>query len=116
MAEFRFSSAKPISRNVANFDSIFSAPPPTFVPNTLDCLLTRSGGDGGYALAVSGEVGGDICECLVVGREDETDRRPKLKRFPGFGGNGGGWSSELRVLPVSWRTAGRMALAPEKLC
>ena len=67
-------------------------------------------------MAVPGEVGGDIWECLVVGRTDETDRRPKLKRFPGLGGSGGGWSSELRVLPVSWRAAGRIALAAEKLC
>ena len=101
MVAFRFSSPKPISRNVISLASKLSPPPPTLAPNTLDCLLTRIGGEGGYPLAVSGEVGGEICKFLPVGSAEETDRRPNPKRFPGFGGKGGGWSSELRVLPVS---------------
>lgn len=90
IVKFRFSSANPISRSLASLDSMFSPPPPTLAPNTLDCLFTRIGGDGGYAFAVSGEVGGDTCERLVIGRAEETDRRPKPKRFPGLGGRGGG--------------------------
>lgn len=39
---------------------------------------------------MSGEVGGEIWEFLVVGSADETDRRLNPKRFPGLGGNGGG--------------------------
>lgn len=47
IAEFRFSSAKPMSLKIASFVSIFSPPPPTLVPKILDCLFIRIGGDGG---------------------------------------------------------------------
>ena len=100
-----------MSLNEANLASISaSVPPPTFAPKTLDCLLTRIG-EGGAPKPVepSGEVGGVVRFDRESGRAEDTDRRPNAKRLPGFGGSGGGWSSELRVLPVSFRTAGRGA-------
>lgn len=47
IVELRFSSPKPMSLSVASFDSMFSPPPPTLAPKTLDCLLIRIGGGGG---------------------------------------------------------------------
>ena len=105
---FRFSSVNPMSLNCASFASILSLLPPTLAPNTLDCLLTRSGSSC-HPLPAGGDRGGDVGPLRCRGRTEDTLRKPNPKRFAGFGGRGGGWSSELRVLPVSFLTAGRTA-------
>ena len=53
---------------------------------------------------------------LDRGSIEDALRRPKPNRLPGFGGSGGGWSSELWVLPVSLRVAGRREWPPENSC
>ena len=64
---------------------------PTVAPKTRDCLFMRIG-DGGalYSVDPFGESGGDGCLARPMGSTEDTDRRPKPKRFPGFGGKGGG--------------------------
>lgn len=104
----RLSSVNPISLNCASFASILSLLPPTLAPNTLDCLLTRSGSSC-HPLPLCGDRGGEIGPPRCKGSADDALRKPNPNLFPGFGGSGGGWSSELRVLSVSCRTAGRAA-------
>lgn len=54
--------------------------------------------------------------CLERGSAEDVERKPNPKRLPGFGGGGGGWSSELPVLPVLSAINGRgtcgLATAP----
>jgi len=99
--ELRFSSGKPMSFNVASFDSNVAPVPPIDAPKILDCLFTRIG-EGGPPNPVlpSGDSGGDSRAVLESGNVDDAARRPKPNRLPGLGGSGGGCSSELLVLPV----------------
>lgn len=101
--ELRFSSGKPISRKVANLDSNPSPEVCILDPNTLDGLLTRGGDVSCPKLPRPGDTGG------VRFRGDVAAlRNPNPKRPVGFGGNGGGRSSEL-VLPVFCRVPGRVS-------
>jgi len=99
----RLSSGKPISRRVVSFESRPSPEVCMLEPNTLDGLLMR-GGDWSCWLNPPrpGDSGG------VRSRVVEAFRNPNPKRPVGFGGNGGGRSSEL-VLPVFCRVPGREA-------
>lgn len=79
-------------------------------PNTLDCLFTLMGSPN-PPVDIWGDCGAELGWLLDKGNAEETLRRPKPKRFPGLGGSGGGWSSELLVLlvvPVSVRIAGAL--------
>ena len=97
--ELRFSSAKPISFNVANFES--SPSPVTLEPKTLDGLLIR-GGDASWSNPPRpGDTGGVAPRGRV---EDFCMPNPNL--LPGFGGRGGGLSSTELVLPVLCRVPG----------
>lgn len=100
--EFLFSSGKPISRRVANFDSMPSPDVCTLDPNTRDGLLTR-GGDSCPKPPSPGDTGG-----VRLRGEVAAFRSPNPKRPVGFGGSGGGLSSEL-VLPVFCRVLGRVS-------
>lgn len=92
--QLRFSSGKPISRRVANFESSPSPDVWTLDPKIRDGLFTRGGDSSGSKAPMPGDKGG------VRSRgEPAALRNPKPKRPVGFGGNGGGLSSEL-VLPV----------------
>lgn len=115
--EFRFSSGKPISLRVASLASVLGPVLPTDAPNTRDCLFTRTG-DGGAANSVlrSGEVGGDTRAALDRGNVEDAARRPKPNRLLGFGGSGGGCSSELLVLPVYCCTIGLAAPLTKAFC
>ncbi len=66
-------------------------------------------------MGLSGDLGGEFRLDFDAVKAEDTERNPKPYRFPGFGGNGGGLSSELRVLPVSLRLAER-APPPENSC
>ena len=113
---FLLSSWNPMSFNCTSFASISPSPPPTLAPNTLDCLLTLIGEGGPLKpLVPCGEYGGEAGRCRCKGRAEDALRRPKPNLLPCFGGSGGGCSSELRVLPVLWRAAGRR-WPPEKSC
>lgn len=106
----RLSSLNPISLNRANFASMLSdPPPPTLAPKIRDCLLILIG-EGGppLPLGIWGDCGGKLLVLRERGRADDALRRPNPNLLPGFGGNGGGWSSELRVLPVLLRIAGQV--------
>lgn len=101
---FLFSSAKPISRSWANFVSRSSGSPSTFEALF---LLSGEGGRGGCSYS--------LCAAAAWrrafddrGKIDEADLKPNL--CPGFGGRGGGWSSEF-VLPVLCLTGGFAALS-----
>lgn len=100
--ELRLSSGKPMSRKVASFDSSPSPEVCIFDPKTREGLLT-CGGELSPKLPRPGDTGG------VRFRGDVTAlRRPNPKRPVGFGGSGGGRSSEL-VLPVFCRVPGRVS-------
>lgn len=98
--ELRFSSGKPISRSVANFDSRPS--PVTLEPNTLDGLFNR-GGDVSCTpkLLNPGDSGGVT---FLGGMEGF--RSPNPSPLVGFGGKGGGLSSTELELPVFDRVPG----------
>ena len=113
---FRLSSWNPISLSCVSFASSSSPPPPTLAPNTLDCLFTLIGEGGPLKpCMVEGECGGEVGPFRCRGNADDALLSPKPNLLPGFGGRGGGWSSELRVLPVSVRAAG-LRSPPEKSC
>ena len=98
--ELRLSSGNPISRSVASFESMPSPEVCTFEPKTLEGLFTR-GGECCPKSPRPGDIGG------VMSRGDVAAlRSPNPKRPVGFGGSGGGRSSEL-VLPVFCRVPGR---------
>jgi hypothetical protein len=99
--ELRLSSGKPMSRNVANFESSPSPEVWMVDPKTLDGLFTRGGEASCLKLPVPGDTGG-----VMLRGEVAALRSPNPKRPVGFGGNGGGRSSEL-VLPVFCRVPGR---------
>jgi len=95
--ELRFSSGKPMSRSVASFES---SPSPEWLmlePKTRDGLFTRGGDTGVLSYPSPGDTGGDL--------EVDVFLNPNPKRPVGFGGSGGGRSSEL-VLPVLCRVPG----------
>jgi hypothetical protein len=103
---FLLSSLNPISRSLAIFASKSSEPSaPTAVPNTRDGLFLL-GGDGD----LSRESGRAASRRALEdnGKIDEADLKPNL--LPGFGGSGGGWSSEF-VLPVFCRACALIALS-----
>ena len=62
-----------------------------------------------------GESGGEAGRDLCILTAEDVLRSPNPNLFPGFGGRGGGWSSELRVLPVLLRAAGG-ARPLKKIC
>ena len=102
--ELRFSSGKPMSRSVESFESIPSPDVCMLDPKTLEGLFTR-GGETFCANSPSprlGETGGEKF------RDIEALRSPNPNLPEGFGGNGGGLSSEL-VLPVLCRVPGAEA-------
>lgn len=99
--ELRLSSGKPMSRSVASFDSSPSPDVFTLDPKTLDALFTRGGDVSSPKPPRPGETGG-----VRFRGEVAAFRNPKPKRPVGFGGSGGGLSSEL-VLPVFCRVPGR---------
>lgn len=101
--ELRLSSGKPISRSVASFESSPSPEDCMLVPNTLDCLFTR----GGEVSCPKPPIPGDTGGVRFLG-DAAAFRSPNPKRPVGFGGNGGGLSSEL-VLPVFCRVPGRIS-------
>lgn len=102
-AIFLRSSMNPISCSLAIFivKSSFSSDA-TDVPKTRDGLLL--GGDGDCCRAISAS----RLDFEDKGKMDEADLKPNL--LPGFGGNGGGWSSEF-VLPVLFCAAAVTALS-----
>jgi hypothetical protein len=102
--ELRLSSGKPMSRNVASFDSKPSPDVCMFDPKTLDALLTCGGDASCPKLPNPGDKGG-----VRLRGEVAAFRKPKPKRPVGFGGSGGGRSSEL-VLPVFCRVPSRVSL------
>lgn len=100
--EFRLSSGNPISRKVASLESSPSPDVWILEPKTLEGLFNRGGEDASFEkLPIPGETGG-----VRFFGEVAALRSPKPKRPVGFGGNGGGLSSEL-VLPVFWRVPNR---------
>lgn len=99
--ELRLSSGKPISRRVANFESSPSLEFGMLEPNTRDGLFTRGGEMSCAKPPRPGDTGGVRSRGEVAAL-----RNPKPKRPVGFGGNGGGLSSEL-VLPVFCRAPSR---------
>ena len=99
--ELRFSSGKPMSRSVANFESMPSPEVCTLEPNTREGLLIRGGEVSCWKLSSPGEMGG-----VMLRGEVAALRSPNPKRPLGLGGSGGGRSSEL-VLPVFCRVPGR---------
>lgn len=99
--ELRLSSGKPMSRSVASFDSSPSPEVFTLDPKTRDALFTLGGDVSSPKPPRPGETGG-----VRFRGEVAAFRSPKPKRPVGFGGNGGGLSSEL-VLPVFCRVPGR---------
>lgn len=96
--ELRLSSGNPMSRSVANFESSPSPDVWMFDPKTRDGLFTR-GGEVSCPNPRPGDTGGE--------RFFEVDvfLNPNPNRPVGFGGSGGGLSSEL-VLPVFCRVPG----------
>lgn len=54
--------------------------------------------------------GGSRRDFEESGKIEEADLNPNL--LPVFGGSGGGWSSELELLPVSFREAARSEYFP----
>ena len=94
--ELRLSSGKPMSRSVASLESSPSPEVWTFDPKTRDGLFTR-GGEVSCPNPRPGDTGGDL--------DVDVFRNPNPKRPVGFGGSGGGLSSEL-VLPVLCRVPG----------
>lgn len=90
-----------MSFNVASFSSRVAPVPPIDAPKTLDCLFTRTGDGGpGNPVLTTGYSGCDSRAVLESGNVEDDARRLKPNRFPGFGGSGGGSSSELLVLLV----------------
>lgn len=115
----RFSSGKPMSFNVWSFVSKLSADAlRTLCPNTLDALFTLGGEESPNPLRPTptpGDDGGLAESGFGAGKVAEEARSPNPKRFPGFGGSGGGRSSAELVLPVLCLVPGRDS--PEKaLC
>ena len=102
--ELRFSSGKPMSRSVVNLESMPSPDVCTLEPNTREGLFTRGGDKSCRNSSRPGEMGG-----VMLRGEVAALRSPNPKRPLGFGGNGGGRSSEL-VLPVFCRVPGRESL------
>lgn len=99
--ELRLSSGNPISRSVASFESSPSPDVCTFDPKTRDGLFTRGGEVSNPNPPIPGDTGG------VKSRDGFDDFRSPNPNLPeGFGGNGGGLSSEL-VLPVFCRVPSR---------
>jgi hypothetical protein len=99
--ELRLSSGKPMSRRVDSFESRPSPDVWILEPKTLDGLLTRGGEVSCAYPSIPGDTGGERFRDAGVGL-----RNPNPNRLVGFGGNGGGRSSEL-VLPVFCRVPGR---------
>lgn len=99
--ELRLSSGNPMSRKVASFDSSPSPEVCMFEPNTLEGLFTRGGDVSCPKLPRPGDTGG-----VKLRGDVAALRRPNPNRPVGFGGNGGGLSSEL-VLPVFCRVPSR---------
>lgn len=99
--ELRLSSGKPISRNVVSFESSPSPDVCMVDPNTRDGLFTLGGDASCSKLPKPGDTGGVRFRC-----DADAFRNVKPKRPVGFGGSGGGLSSEL-VLPVFCRVLGR---------
>lgn len=98
---FLLSSANPISLKYANFVSNPSSRlAPTSAPRNLAGFLSFGGGDGSRPNPLNpGEVGG-LSVLDRTGKLDDAPRRlGKWNLLLGFGGRGGGRSSEL-VLPV----------------
>ena len=62
----------------------------------------------------SGEGGGESISCRESGSAEDADLKPRLYRFPVLGGSGGGCSSELRGLAISWRI-GFWTVSPERV-
>lgn len=98
---FRFSSAKPISLSVVNFESSPSPEVLTLDPNTLDGLFTLGGDVSWLNPPRPGDTGGVAPRGKV-----EDFCRPNPNLLVGFGGRGGGLSSTELVLPVFCRVPG----------
>lgn len=104
---FLLSSGNPMSLRYANFVSNPSSRlPPTSAPRNLAGFLSFGGGEGSRPNPLSpGETGG-LRVLERAGKVEEAARKlGKWNRLLGFGGRGGGRSSEL-VLPVFWRDPG----------
>lgn len=95
--ELRLSSGKPMSLSVASFESSPSPEVCMLDPKTRDGLFTRGGEVCVLSKPRPGDTGGDL--------EVDVFLNPNPKRPVGFGGSGGGLSSEL-VLPVLFRVPG----------
>jgi hypothetical protein len=104
---FLLSSGNPISLRYAIFVSKPSSRlPPTSAPKNLAGFLSFGGGDGSRPNPLSpGETGGLSVLDRTGKVEDAARRLGKWNLLLGFGGRGGGRSSEL-VLPVFWRDPG----------
>ena len=89
--EFLLSSGKPISRNVASLESIVSSDAAAVYTREGLLTSTRTGAGGDSIAGLMGAV------CA---------RKVKPNRFPVFGGNGGGESSDS-LPPVLSRLGGR---------
>jgi hypothetical protein len=99
--ELRLSSGNPISRSVASFESSPSPDVCMVDPKTRDGLFTLGGDASCPKLPRPGDPGGVRFRGDVAAFRNVNPKRPV-----GFGGNGGGLSSEL-VLPVFCRVPGR---------
>ena len=99
---FRLSSEKPISFSVTSFHSMPSSRTPMLAPKIRDCLFVVSY----FFLPNEGEL------FPPESGSAEEERKPKPNFRPGFGGGGGGLSSELAVPPVYVLCAADRAGAP----
>lgn len=105
-ARFLFGSANPISRNLAILPAKSSGPVPTFADGLLSTGLLLYSGEGDRLRgSTSTGGGGSRRDFEESGKMEEADLKPNL--LPVLGGSGGGWSSELELLPVSCRAAAR---------
>jgi len=98
---FRFSSAKPISLNVVNFESSPSPEVLMLDPKTLDGLFILGGEVSWPNPPIPGDTGG-----VAPRGKFEGFCRPNPNLLVGFGGRGGGLSSTELVLPVFCRVPG----------
>lgn len=97
--EFLLASVKPISRREAILAlKASSCAFPTDEPKTREALLTLGGESGTSSPLRGGDIGAAYLSIRGRVKVADADRRAKPNLLPGFGGNGGGWSSDELTL------------------